>query len=262
MALRKQDISPAKLEYYYDTHPTQEDLMGESTFQSELIHYLIEVLWWFYRAEKWFIVTNLNIYQTSNFRENPIVPDVAVFKGVILEQQGVKSWKMLLPNRPAPTVVFEICSEKSINDDLVEKPEKYGRLGVKEYFAYDPNEQALRKKAGERLYGWRYTWNGDAAPIEPDEQGRMWSEELESWLVADGGYLRLYDHTGAMRLTKGEAEREGRLAEYQRAERERMEKEAEYQRAERERMEKEAERMEKEAAWAKLRELGIDPEKL
>jgi len=57
MVLRKQDISPSKLEYYYDTHPTQEDLIGESTFQSELIHYLIEVLRWYYCAEKWFIVT-------------------------------------------------------------------------------------------------------------------------------------------------------------------------------------------------------------
>jgi hypothetical protein len=65
-----------------------------------------------------------------------------------------------------------------------------------------------------------------------------------------------------MRLTEAEAEeaekqmeRDGRLAEFQRAERERAEKEAEFQRAERE-------RAEKEAAWAKLRELGIDPEKL
>ncbi|MEI7554232.1 hypothetical protein, partial [Candidatus Chlorohelix sp.] len=86
------------------------------------------------------------------------------------------------------------------------------------------------------------------APIEPDEQGRMWSEELESWLIEDGGYLRLYDHTGAMRLTKGEAEEVGRKVEYQRAE-------VAQQKAERE-------RLEKEAAWAKLRELGIDPEKL
>ncbi|MEI7556732.1 hypothetical protein, partial [Candidatus Chlorohelix sp.] len=122
----------------------------------------------------------------------------------------------------------------------------------------------------------RYTDEGEAAPIEPDEQGRLWSEELESWLAADGLFLRLYDRNGAMRLTKGEAEREGRLAErvmrlaeeaekqmeregrlaeFQRAERERTEKEAEHQRAERE-------RAEKEAAWAKLRELGIDPEKL
>jgi len=115
-------------------------------------------------------------------------------------------------------------------------------MGVKEYFAYDPNEPRIYpKRIGKRLLGWRYGTDKQAVTIKPDEQGRMWSEELESWLVADGGYLRLYDRAGAMRLTKGEAEeaekqmeREGRLAE----------------------------RAEKEAAWAKLRELGIDPEKL
>ena len=263
MALRKQDISPAKLEYYYDTHPTQEDLMGDSLPQMNLFIYLLDVLRWLYRKESWLVAGNINIYASPNLLEYPLAPDVAVFKVRLTEQeQQLRSWKMLEANRPAPSVVFEIGSESTFLDDIRTKPDKYGKLGVREYFAYDPHEPRLWRKYGGRLLGWRYTDEGEAAPIEPDEQGRIWSEELESWLVADGGYLRLYDRAGAMRLTKGEAEeaekqmeRDGRLAEYQRAEREHAEKEAEYQRAERE-------RAEKEAAWAKLRELGIDPEKL
>jgi hypothetical protein len=74
-----------------------------------------------------------------------------------------------------------------------------------------------------------------------DTPGRLWSAELESWLVPDGALLRLHDHNQQLRLTEGEAERAAKEAE---------------------RTAKEAERAAKEAAWAKLRELGIDPEQL
>jgi hypothetical protein len=47
---------------------------------------------------------------------------------------------------------------------------------------------------------------------------------LASYLVPDGVFLRLYDRDGQMRLTQAEAERAA-----------------------------------KEAAWARLRELGIEP---
>jgi Uma2 family endonuclease len=234
MALRKPVKEPAIIEYYYDTHPTHEDLMGESTFQADLIHYLVDILRWLYRAENWFIATNLNIYQSHDYLEYPLAPDVALFKGIEKPKNGLRSWKLLLPDRPAPNVVFEICSDGTITDDLEEKPEKYRKLGVREYFAYDPHEPVLRKKYSARLFGWRYNPGGETERLRVDERGWLWSEELESWLAGEGLYLRLYDRDGNLRLTEAEAEQ---------------------QRAE-------AERVAKEAAWAKLRELGIDPEKL
>jgi hypothetical protein len=36
--------------------------------------------------------------------------------------------------------------------------------------------------------------------------GRLWGTKLDSWLVPDGPYLRLYDRDGQMRLTGEEAE--------------------------------------------------------
>jgi len=36
--------------------------------------------------------------------------------------------------------------------------------------------------------------------------GRLWSTELDIWLVPDGPYLRLYDRDGQMRLTGEEEE--------------------------------------------------------
>ncbi|HET8852292.1 MAG TPA: hypothetical protein VFN02_07180 [Ktedonobacteraceae bacterium] len=32
--------------YYYDFHPTEEDLMGETSVHADLVHYLREVLNW------------------------------------------------------------------------------------------------------------------------------------------------------------------------------------------------------------------------
>lgn len=216
--------------YYYDTHPTKEDLMGESSPQFDLLVYLVTLLRWLYRAENWHIAGNLNIYQTADKNEYPLAPDVAVFKGVKLseaESRRLTSWKMVLPNRPAPSLVIEIASGKTWRDDLRNKPEKYRKMGVKEYFACDPNDPpSWRPRSKIRLRGWRL--QGDTiTEIQPDERGWLWSEELDSWLAQEEAYLRLYDRQGQRRLNQAE----------------------------------EAERV-KEAAWAKLRELNIDPEKL
>jgi hypothetical protein len=67
-ALTKTEYTdPAENEtfHYYDSHPTKEDLMGESAAQSQLIFYLLKVLEWLSQAERWFVVSNLNILGTS-----------------------------------------------------------------------------------------------------------------------------------------------------------------------------------------------------
>lgn len=73
---------------------------------------------------------------------------------------------------------------------------------------------------------WRYT-GGQVIESGADEQGRIWSDELECWLMPDGSLLRLVLPDGRIAPTEAEAERAVR-----------------------------------EAAWAKLRELGIDPQSL
>ncbi len=50
-----------EIKYYYDYHPTKEDLMAESPLQFDLRHYLVSLLRWLYREESWFITGNLNI---------------------------------------------------------------------------------------------------------------------------------------------------------------------------------------------------------
>jgi Uma2 family endonuclease len=222
--------------HYFDQHPTAEDLMGESVIQFYLIQYLVQVLQWLARDENWFVGSNLNIYRTNQRHEYPIAPDIALFKGVTIRNHAsrtLRSWRLYEANRPAPSIVFEISSDSTWEDDLLIKPVKYALLGVREYIAYDPNDPPYWPQQHGRLRGWALVEDRMVEQAK-DAQGRIWSNELESWLVADDGHVRLYDRNGNLRLTEGEAER----------------------------MAKETESQAKERAWAKLRELGIDPETL
>src|SRR5258708_7347430 len=47
--------------YYYDFHPTEEDLMGETSVHAALVHYLVEVLTWLFRGQACAVYRNLNL---------------------------------------------------------------------------------------------------------------------------------------------------------------------------------------------------------
>ena len=225
--------------YYYDSHPTQEDLMGERSFHADLVTYLMDVLKWYYHGQLCALYENLNIYQTANPLEYPLAPDIAVFKGV--SRRPIKSWRVGKSGL-APQVVFEIASEETWKKDLDEKPLRYARMGVQEYFAYDPHEPPLPRSANRRLFGWRLdSGRQTIKEMSIGPNGSLWSPSLESRLVPDGATLRLYDRNGLMRLTRAEAEAQRANSAIQQAE-------AEARRA--------------QALAEKLRSLGIDPDQL
>src|SRR5205085_9548876 len=205
-----------EVEYYYDSHSTEEDLMGETAFHAALVRYLVGVLTWLFQGQTCAIHENLNIYQTANQYEYPLAPDVAIFKGMVY--QLIRSWKVGKTG-PAPHVVFEIASEETWAKDLDEKPARYAHMGVQEYYAYDPNEPPLPRSKAQRLFGWRLDpQQGIMRPMTPASNGALWSAQLESWLVPDGTMLRLYERNGQMRLTDVEAESQEAEIQTRRAE--------------------------------------------
>jgi Uma2 family endonuclease len=263
-----------EIEYYYDSHSTEEDLMGETAFHAALVRYLVDILTLLFKGQPCAIHENLNIYQTANWKEYPLAPDVAVFKGVAFHL--IRSWKVGKTG-PAPQVAFEIASEETWAKDLDEKPAKYGRMGVQEYYAYDPNEPTLPRSRSQRLYGWqRDSQLGVMRPVTPGERGELWSSQLESWLVPDGVMLRLYDRNNQIRLTDGEAEAWRANMEARRADEatRRAEIEAHRTAEATRRAEIEARRVEEAMGRAeeasrqakvlreKLRSLGVDPDQL
>jgi Uma2 family endonuclease len=208
--MNKMSETLEKVKFYYDEHPTKEDLMGENARQFMVCHYLVSLLRWYLRFEKCFVIGNLNIYQTRNRKEYPTTPDVMVVKGIELteaEISDLKSWQLYLPNRPAPNLVFEISSESTWKEDIANKPATYAKMGAKEYFAHDPVGYWKDEKTD--LKGWRNS-NGTATKITPNDKGWLWSEELDAWLVSEGDYLRLYDKKDKRILTQVENEQTAR----------------------------------------------------
>ena len=246
--------------YYYDSHSTEEDLMGETSFHADLVHYLVEVLRWLFQGKICAIYENLNMYQTANPKEYPVAPDIAVIKGV--PRRSVRSWRVG-KSGPAPQVVFEIASTETWKKDLTEKPAKYAHMGVHEYFAYDPHEFPLPASGNRRLFGWQLDLDGqDMKAMPPGPDGSLWSHQLQSWLVPDGAILRLYDDNGQMRLTYGEAEAQRARSEAQRADAAARQAEIEAQRARSEAQRADAAARQAKALAEKLRLLGIDPDQI
>ena len=269
--------------YYYDAHPTEEDLMGETPPHSWLVHYLIDVLTWLLHKQLCAVHENYNFYQTTKEHERPLVPDIALIRGV--PQQEVRSYRVDVYG-PPPQVVFEFASEETWRKDLLKKPGAYQRMGVEEYYAYDPNWPALplSRRRGQRLFAWqRDPADGILHEISPDSSGRIWSPFLQSYLVPDGKLLRLTDRFGNRRLTEAEDEKKRADAERKRAREERRRAEEAAKLAEEERRrageaaklaEEERRRADEEARRAneerrranifaeKLREQGIDPDQL
>ncbi len=193
----------------------EEESMPESTVHADLIWYLVAVLRWLFRGELCRICENLAFLPPPEQPGLPVAPDIAIIKGVALGP--LTSWRVQTTG-PAPHVVFEILSAETWKKDLEEKPDIYGRLGVQEYFAYDPNPSPLAPATTARLFGWqRDPLSGRMAPLWPNYDGSLWSEELDSFLVPDEQLLRLTDRHRQLRLTEAEAEAAARQAAERRA---------------------------------------------
>src|SRR5207249_41809 len=81
------------------------------------------------------------------------------------------------------------------------KPELYARIGVPEYFIFDPEGRYLDAP----LLGYRIK-GGVYVPLKPAKDGSLVSKELGLRLVPEGAMLRLVDlTTGKKVLTRQEA---------------------------------------------------------
>lgn len=115
-------------------------------------------------------------------------PDVMVTKGVgNHKRRTFKTWV----EGTAPQVIFEIVSRKTRKEDTVVKPPLYARLGVKEYFLFDPVGDARL----EPRYQAFHLQRGRLVPMKPESAGGFTSVELGLRFVPDGHLLRALDAT-------------------------------------------------------------------
>jgi Uma2 family endonuclease len=170
------------------------------------------------------IATDLAIYYHPD--ESPVVPDLMVVLGVEPKEDrgSYTTWE----EGKGPVVVVELLSRSNRDKDRTTNYEIYEqRLQVPEYFWFDPLDPSELR--GFRLREGRYE------DITPNEQGRLWSDELKVWLGVHERWLRLYDSAGQLILTgKEEAVQDRAAREQEQAAREAAETLAQQERATRE----------------------------
>ncbi len=210
-----------RIERYYDTHEVEGAELTQSRIHHAIIMHLMLVIQWIFNGKKVGVTGNINLYQTDNPNETSKSPDIAVVEGLETDPNKLEDTPSYYVGEdgPPPMVVFEIASKETWRQDLEDKPAKYEAMGVHEYFVFDPNKRSFwtgQWRGYNRLIGWRINAvSGKYEPIDKDKNGRLWSEELKSWLVIEGNDLQLYTADGQLRLTGAEAQqqRADRLAE-------------------------------------------------
>ena len=240
--------------------------MGETGFHVKAILSLCQSLMHYFRhATDVYVTADMFFYYEEGNPKANKVPDVFVARGVSPEERRTyKLWEEGVP----PCAIFEVTSLSTRREDLTTKKELYERLGVQEYFLFDPLDEYLSPRLqGYRLVGGRYE------ALIAAEDGSLESENLGVWLKGEGILLRVTNiETGelvpdldeasdliweARRLQEAQAQRAEEEAqraeeEAQRAEEEARRAEEEAQRAEAQtrRAEEEAQRAEEEARRA------------
>jgi hypothetical protein len=122
---------------------------------------------------------------------------VLVVKGISKHKRRIyKLWE----EQAVPCTLFEITSKQTGSADLTTKYQLYERLGVKEYFLFDPLDEYLQPRLqGFTLVQGRY----QALPLSAE--GELVSRELGLILKPQGDLLRLVDsYTGQMLATSKE----------------------------------------------------------
>ena len=162
---------------------------------------------------------NTIIYYVEGNPRLWVSPDCYVAFGVdlalLLENNNYRVWEM----GKAPDFVLEIGSPSTASNDLGDKRDLYARLGIGEYWRFDPSggDHYGEPLVGERLVDGEYR----RLDMREDVDGGVWGDSpalgLELHWVE--GSLRLYDPVGGRWLqTPTEIEEAREAAEARAAE--------------------------------------------
>jgi Uma2 family endonuclease len=189
----------ASVSYFTQAHYPESDgkPMGETDeHRDEMVRH-IELLRYFYRGQQVYVSGNLLLYYEQGNPKKFVVPDAFVVKGVDSRRRRTyKTWV----ERKAPDIVIETTSRKTRRKDTEEKPALYARLGVKEYFLFDPDHEYLDPP----LQGYRLVEAGYVR-LQPDETAALVSEQLGMKLRVEADVLQFYSlDTGERLLTADE----------------------------------------------------------
>ena len=159
--------------------------MAETDVHRRLMMDLIDTLEIYFQHDpEVYVSGNLLLYYEEGKPPKSVSPDVLFVRGIAKKLR--RTYKLWEEGR-MPDVVFEISSRKTWGDDWHVKFQLYARLGVKEYYLFDPEYDYLP----EPLIAFRLT-NGVYKKLKV-KKNRVFSEALGLELVDTGETLRLFD---------------------------------------------------------------------
>ncbi len=199
-------IAPLKTPIVYP-EPDGEP-MAESDPARDYLVYGVESLKFYFREqEDVYVSGNLHISYERGVPDAAISPDVFVIFGV--EDRPRTSYRVWLEGGITPDWVLEVTSASTRKRDEEDKPTTYTRLGVSEYFQYDPTGDYLNPPLkGQRLV------NGTYQRMTPEilEDGSMSLHSevlgLDVRLLPDGRFRFFNPQTGEYLRSPSEAQTE------------------------------------------------------
>lgn len=210
--------------------------MAESDLHREIMFYIIHLLQRWLHGQQVYVSGNLLLYYEEGNPRKVVAPDCFVVWGVDPQRRLIyKLWE----EGKAPGVVFEVTSKSTKREDWVTKMALYARLGVHEYYLYDPTGDYLRPTLQAfQLHGKDYLpmppanqdvqLGGLSLAPAADEPPEYVSPLLGLRLVvSDTGWLEFYDEATGQRLLNDEEARVRAQEELMQAEMARLQAEEE-----------------------------------
>jgi Uma2 family endonuclease len=229
---------------------------------------VLEVLRQYLEGRAATVLGNQFLYYAQGFPRLRVAPDVMVIFDVAPGgRDNYKIWE----EGQVPSVIFEMTSEGTREQDQIFKKTLYAQIGVQEYWLFDPKGEWIPDQLqGYRLRGEQYEPIQDfySQPLQLRLQvdGKLISfyraDTGEKLLIPDELAQSLRQEVVARQQAEAQAEQEHQRAEQerQRAEQEHQRAEQEHQRAEQERQRAEQAESQVEQMRAQLKSLGVDLE--
>ncbi len=169
--------------YYPETDGTE---MGQNSIHFWLINNLAQMLGLFFawRTDV-FVTGDIMLYYEKGEPKKFVAPDLMICFGVKNTPRRVyELWKEDVP----PSIIFEIASESTWQKDVSRKLALYERIGVQEYYIYDPERNYLPNP----LLAYQLK-DGEYELVET-KNSRIYSPLLNLELVDDGFSLKFFNH--------------------------------------------------------------------
>ena len=118
--------------------------MGETDLHIDWIIRIRDILKQRYRGQRVYVGSDMFVYCQEGNPVDMVVPDgFVVLDCDPHRRRTFKIWE----EGKAPQVVFEVTSRGSKQVDEIFKPSIYARIGVREYFIYDPRRGVSQSAA-------------------------------------------------------------------------------------------------------------------